>query len=181
MQKITIFLFGFLAIAAPVMASTTVTVDDSSSVTVHPNASTTVQATPVLVARADSGAFEGQIERINKAANQIHVIDEDGRTRIVQVSPEAVDSFKTGDFVHVQPVTGRDEMLVQKQDKRDLEGRIINVDSSKGQIIVRDAEGRERKVILKEGMINQYKVDDFVQIHLMADMKEAKTIRTVYR
>lgn len=65
------------------------------------------------------------------------------------------------------------------QDPKDLEGEIIRVDASDSQIVLLDADNRERKVLLKQGMIGTYKVGDYVQIHLMADLKEAKTIKTV--
>src|SRR5689334_171791 len=69
-------------------------------------------------------------------------------------------------------------ILTTTQDPRELEGEIIRVDYPESMIVVRDANGRERKVWLKQGMINNYKVDDYVKIYLMADMKEAKTIKT---
>ena len=54
-----------------------------------------------------------------------------------------------------------------------------NVDSSSNMIVVHDTMGHDRRVQLKEGMISSYKVDDYVRVHLMADLKEAKTINTV--
>jgi hypothetical protein len=69
--------------------------------------------------------------------------------------------------------------FIREESNRDLEGRIINVDTSQGTILVHDKEGRDRRVQLKQGMISGYKVDDYVRIHLMADLKEAKMIRTI--
>ena len=77
-------------------------------------------------------------------------------------------------------VTQKESAIIAAvEDPRKLEGQIIRVDIPENQIVVQDVNGRERKVLLKQGMINSYKVDDYVQIYLMADFKEAKTIRTV--
>ena len=65
-------------------------------------------------------------------------------------------------------------------DPRELEGEIIRVDYTGNMIVIQDINGRERKVLLKQGMINGYKVGDYVKIYLMADLKEAKTITTKY-
>ena len=70
-------------------------------------------------------------------------------------------------------------IVAEMQDPRKLEGEIIRVDMPKSLIVVRDINSRERKVLLKQGMISGYKVDDYVQIYLMADLKEAKTIKTI--
>ena len=70
-------------------------------------------------------------------------------------------------------------VIAQTEDPRKLEGEIIRVDIPESQILVRDVDSRERRVELKQGMISGYKVGDYVQIYLMADLKEAKTIRTV--
>lgn len=64
------------------------------------------------------------------------------------------------------------------QDPRHLEGEIVNVDYPSSEILVRDIDNRERRVTLKQGMINTYRTGDYVEIYLMADMKEAKTIHT---
>ena len=70
-------------------------------------------------------------------------------------------------------------IVTTTEDPRKLEGEIIRVDYPGHQIVVRDINGRERKVLLKQGMISTYKVDDYVRIYLMADLKEAKTIETL--
>lgn len=70
-------------------------------------------------------------------------------------------------------------IVIKTEDPKDLEGEIIRVDMPESMIVVQDANNRERKVTLKQGMIDAYKVGDYVQVHLMADLKEAKTIKTV--
>ena len=77
------------------------------------------------------------------------------------------------------PVVPQPVVIVQETDPRNVEGVIFRVDMSEGQIMVQDTAGRERRIQLKQGMIGTYKVDDYVRIYLMADMKEAKTIETV--
>lgn len=67
-------------------------------------------------------------------------------------------------------------LLIKEDDPRRFEGEIIKVDYPKSQIVVHDTNGRDRRVIVKQGMISNYKVDDYVQVHLMADLREAKMI-----
>jgi hypothetical protein len=64
------------------------------------------------------------------------------------------------------------------RDPRRIEGEIVSVDTPESQILVRDVDGREKRIVLKQGMINNYKVGDYVEIYLMADEREAKTIKT---
>ena len=83
--------------------------------------------------------------------------------------------------VIVQPapvVVVKPVVVTKVEDPRALEGEIIRVDYPDKQIVVEDIDGRERKVTLKQGMINSYKVGDYVVVYLMADLKEAKTITT---
>ena len=174
-------------VCLPVQAATTVTVDDNSQVQVSPNQPQTIvvaanpTAQPVVVAvTGNSADFDGEIERINRDAHVIDIVDTEGKTRQVLVMPEAVETFRAGNFVHVHVVTGASEVILTKgENNRDLEGRIVIVDNSKNTIVVHDAQGHDRRVTLKQGMINNYKVDDYVRIHLMADLKEAKMIHTV--
>lgn len=86
-----------------------------------------------------------------------------------------IDRSQTQPAVVVQEVP----VVVTQRDPKDLEGEIIRVDAPESEIVVRDEDNRERKVVLKKGMIGTYKVGDYVKIHLMADLKEAKTINTV--
>lgn len=65
-----------------------------------------------------------------------------------------------------------------EQDPRRVEGEIVNVDTPESTILVRDADGREKRVLIKQGMISGYRTGDYVEIYLMADLREAKTIRT---
>ena len=65
------------------------------------------------------------------------------------------------------------------EDPRALEGDIIRVESSENTIVIQDINNRERRVLLKQGMISTYKVGDYVQVYLMADLREAKKIHTV--
>jgi hypothetical protein len=79
-------------------------------------------------------------------------------------------------------------IIAAEQNPRDFEGEIVKVetprnatDNRHGEIVVRDTFGRDRRVQIKQGMIGNYKVGDYVEIHLMADLKEAKDIHTVKR
>ena len=167
----------FLAVCLPLHAATTVTVDDNSQVNVSPQEPQAVVVVTPVVNIVD---FEGTIERMDRESRMIDVIDAEGRTRQVLTTPEAFDTSRAGDFVRVHAVVGMREVTLTKEDSnRDLEGRIINVDNSKNTIVIHDAKGHDRRVVLKQGMINNYKVDDYVRIHLMADLKEAKMIQTV--
>lgn len=85
----------------------------------------------------------------------------------------------------VEPA-GTKTVVVQKEavaltavkDPRILEGEVIRVDLPAYQMTVRDIDGRERKVLLKRGTINNYKVDDYVVVHLTPDLREAMDIET---
>lgn len=171
-------LFMFFAFCVPAQAATTVTVEDSS-----PSGQVVVTQTaaqPVFVTAAAVPEFEGEIERIDRAGRTMDVVDTEGKTRKVWVTQETLDTYRTGDYVRIYPIAGaREVTFVRAESNRDLEGRIINVDHSKSTLVVHDKQGRDRRVTLKQGMINNYKVDDYVRIHLMADLKEAKTIQTV--
>ena len=70
-------------------------------------------------------------------------------------------------------------MIVKDENPREFEGEIINVDMPESQVLVHDTIGRDRRVTVKQGMISGYKVGDYVQVRLMADMKEAAMIRTI--
>ena len=100
--------------------------------------------------------------RVTIDQNQPHTM-----TMVQQVVPQTI-------VVQQVPV-----IVAETQDPRKLEGEIIRVDMPESLIVVRDINSRERKVLLKQGMISGYKVDDYVQIYLMADLKEAKTIKTI--
>ena len=76
-------------------------------------------------------------------------------------------------------VTATPVIIAQERNEKEFEGEIIRVDYPNSLIVVRDRDGRDRKVIVKQGMINNYKVDDYVEVTLMADMKEAKMIHIV--
>ena len=94
-------------------------------------------------------------------------------TVIQQTVPQMV-------VVQQEPVIVTTPVIITRtEDPRKLEGEIIRVNIPANQIVVRDINSRERKVLLKQGMISTYKVDDYVRIYLMADLKEAKTIETL--
>lgn len=180
-MKHLLLVLSLLLSSGSVYAATTVTVDDNSTVQVNTGQPQAVGAHEVAITHVDSAAdFEGEIERIDRSTRVMDVIDTEGRTRQVLVRQDALEVYRTGDFVRIHPIAGeREVVFVREESNRDLEGRIINVDNSQSTITVKDAQGRDRRVKLKQGMISNYKVDDFVRIHLMADLKEAKMIRTI--
>ncbi len=67
-------------------------------------------------------------------------------------------------------------------DEPDLEGAIVKINTIKNEITIRNdgpnakMKNKEKKVLVKQGMINNYKMYDYVQIRLMADRYEAKMI-----
>jgi hypothetical protein len=68
----------------------------------------------------------------------------------------------------------------------DIEGRITTLDVTKSIITVKnELENkiglREYRVLVKQGMINDYKKNDKLKIWLMADHKEAKRIERIDR
>ena len=68
----------------------------------------------------------------------------------------------------------------------DLEGRITKIEMTKSIITVHNElenkiGKREYRVIVKQGMINDYKKNDKLKVWLMADRKEAKHIERIDR
>lgn len=182
-SKVSIFMASFLLVCGFAHAATTVTVDDNNKVTVSPGiAQPVVYASapaPVVVTREIlPGDFEGRISQINYSQNWIAIQDSNGTNHQVSVKQDIINGYRIGDYVQVRPTTDVTIITLQ-ENPRDFEGEIIRVDMSQSQIVVLDTNGRERRVQLKQGMIGTYKVDDYVRIHLMADLREAKTIETV--
>lgn len=160
-------------------AATTVTVDDNNRVTITQPAVVPAAEAPVVVTQEAAGRnFEGRITQIDYSRYQILVQDSEGGSREAAVKPETINSYRIGDYVQVRPTADLTIVTLQENPK-DFEGEIIRVDMSRSQIVVQDTAGRQRRVQLKQGMIGTYKVDDYVRVHLMADLKEAKTVETV--
>ena len=68
----------------------------------------------------------------------------------------------------------------------DVEGRIANIHTIKNEIVVnnilykeKNVGPREKRIKVKQGMINNYKLQDYVKVKLMADKKEAAMIEIV--
>ena len=83
-----------------------------------------------------------------------------------------------------QPAPVRTEVVtvteVDAENKEEFTGVIKKVNVPKGYIgVIDDSNGKFRRITLKGGMINQYKVDDHVRIHLRRGMNEAKSIKSV--
>ncbi len=71
-------------------------------------------------------------------------------------------------------------VVMEQRDPRDLEGRVVKVELNRKRLTIHDLDGRDRRVLLmKQGMINKYRVDDYLQIRLTRDLKEALTVRTI--
>ncbi len=179
-RTLPVILF-LLACSWPAHASTTVIVDKNEQVTVTQSAGYVAQAvvTPVVVTReVTAGDFEGRVVEIDYALYQMFVRDIDSKDRQIAVRQEMINNYRVGDYVLIRPTTDF-TVITLAENPKDFEGEIIRVDIPKNQIVVQDTTGRERKVQMKQGMIGTYKVDDYVRVHLMADLKEAKTIETV--
>lgn len=174
------FIGLLLLVSFNAQAATTVTVDNNEKVIVtQPVGYIPVVATPVVITReAPATDFEGWIVGMDFSRDQILVRDADGRDREVLVKAGTINSYRIGDYVLIHPTTAI-TLITMQENPKVFEGEIIRVDMSKSQIVVQDTNGRERRVQLKQGMISTYKVDDYVRIHLMADLKEAKTIETI--
>ncbi len=68
----------------------------------------------------------------------------------------------------------------------DMEGRITKIDVTKSVITVKNELDnkigkREKRVIVKQGMINDYKKNDKLKIWMMADGREAGHIERIDR
>lgn len=185
---VSLFIALLLLVSLKAQAATTVTVDDNNNITVkQPNSvvqpvvteTVVLNQTPAVITReAIAGDFEGRVVGIDYSKNQILIREANNNERQEIVAPEVINNYRVGDYVLVHPTTAL-TVLTMQENPKDFEGEIIRVDMSKGQMVVLDTYGRERKVQLKQGMISTYKVDDYVRVHLMADLKEAKTIETL--
>ena len=68
----------------------------------------------------------------------------------------------------------------------DLEGRVTKVETIKNVLTVKNElknniGPREYRILVKQGMINDYKKNDKLKVWLMADRKEAKRIERIDR
>jgi hypothetical protein len=67
-------------------------------------------------------------------------------------------------------------------DEPDLEGPIVKIERMKSVITIKNVgedaklKVKEKRVLVKQGWINNYKIHDYVQIRLMRDNYEAKMI-----
>jgi hypothetical protein len=109
-------------------------------------------------------------------------VDDGESVTVQQNQPGTAAAVQTVPVVQVPVVYQAVPVVILKEDEADpknFEGTITNVDLPENQIRVRDTDGRDRKVLVKQGMISGFKVDDYVKVELMADMKEAKMIKVV--
>ena len=68
----------------------------------------------------------------------------------------------------------------------DLEGRVTKIEMTKSILTVKNElenkiGKREYRILVKQGMINDYKKNDKLKVWLMADRKEAKKIERIDR
>ena len=66
----------------------------------------------------------------------------------------------------------------------DIEGRITKIEYTKSYIVVRnelenEIGKREYRVLVKQGIINSYKMNNKIKVWLMVDRREAKMIERV--
>ncbi len=70
-------------------------------------------------------------------------------------------------------------------DEPDLEGPIVKINTPKNEITIKNvgentrSKNKEKRVLVKQGWINNYRMHDYVQIRLMKDNYEAKMIEKV--
>lgn len=102
------------------------------------------------------------------------VVDDGSQVTVSQTRPVVVDQVGTKTVV-VEKVPATLNVV---KDSRTLEGEIIRVDYPAYTLVIRDIDGREKKVLIKRGTINNYKVDDYVVVRLTPDLQEAMDIKT---
>ena len=102
------------------------------------------------------------------------VVVDEGRVTVDQGQPVVIDPVGAKSVV----IKKTPAILEVVKDPRALEGEIIQVDYPSYTVTVRDIDGRERRILLKRGMISNYKVDDYVVMRLTPDLQEAMKIRT---
>ncbi len=67
-------------------------------------------------------------------------------------------------------------------DDPDLEGPIVKINTVKNEIMVQNIgknsrlKNKQKKVLVKQGMINGFRMNDYVQVRMMADNYEAAMI-----
>src|SRR3989338_3107964 len=151
---VSLFIVSLMLVSSNAHSTTTVTVDDNSSVTVnHPNVvvqpfvneMVVLQQTPVVITQQRiAGDFEGRIVEVNFSRSQITIQDANGTDRQVLVKPEMINSYRVGDYVQVRP-TADLTIITLQESPRDFEGEIIRVDIPRNEIVVQDTNGRERR------------------------------------
>jgi len=109
------------------------------------------------------------------------VLDTNGRERKVQLKQGMIGTYKVDDYVRIHLMADLKEAKTIEtiRDVRNLEGNIVSVDTSRSQIVVRGADGKDSTVLLRQGQINNYRMGDHVRIYLLANHEQVQVIRII--
>ncbi len=145
-------------------------------VLIHPTTSVT------LITMAENPRdFEGEIIETSTSDSRILVQDTNGRQRRVHLRQGMIANFRAYDYVRIHLESNlREADTIQKiSDIRNLEGNVASIDYSKSLMVVRDTNGRETTVLVRQGQINNYRSGDHVRIYLLANHEQVQVIRVI--
>ena len=167
-------------LSMPVLAETTVTVDDNK-VTIDRNQPTVVVTQPVIVAETeDPRKLEGEIIRVDIPESQIVVQDINSRERKVLLKQGMINAYKVGDYVQIYLMADlKEAKTIHTVRTADLEGDVVATDYTRNQVVIHDAGGVDRVVILSPGMSGKYQVRDHVRLYVVSDYPDFHEVRVV--
>ena len=183
--NMAVVLFSALFSSMPVLAATTVTVEDNKTTVVQeavPQAVVVQQEpVPVVVATTeDPRELEGEITIVDYPENQIVVQDINGREKRVLIKQGMINGYNVGDYVQIYLMADlKEAKTIHTRRTSDLEGDIVVADYTKNQIVVRDAAGMDHVVILSPGMNSSYQAGDHVRLYIVSDYPDMKEVRLI--
>jgi len=145
-------------------------------VQIHPTASVTL-----ITIDENPREFEGEIIRVNIPKGRIVVLDTTGRERRVQLKRGMIANYKVDDYVRIRLGSNLKEAQTVKtvSDVRGLEGRIVSIDSTGSRIVIRDTEGKDSTVLVRQGQISRYRSGDHVRVYLLQNRDQVQVIRVI--
>ncbi len=150
-MKKLLYLTGILLLMPSAALATTVTIDDQSQPAAVQTVET-VQANPPAAVVTTTTTTDPAIPA------GVYTTTTTERTVVIKETPVVV---------------------VREDNPREFEGEVISVSYKPDRLQIRDATGRDRRVDVKPGMINNYKRGDYVRVQMMVDNREAKMINVI--
>ncbi len=125
--------------------------------------------------------FEGEIIRVDMSKSQVVVQDTNGRERRVQLKQGMISTYKVDDYVRIHLMADFKEAKTIEtiRDMGRLDGYVVRVDPQGSRMVVRDTHGKERIVLVRQGMITSYRVGNQVWVYQLAGHEDVQLVRVI--